>query len=247
MGGHAAGEVASEMTATSILKTLEKHQKTFLSLKTAEDSVKRKRIVELIKIAVDLANKNVYKLSMEDPSKRGMGTTLVMAIVTEVGTFIAHVGDSRAYLVRKGNVQQLTEDHSLVNDLVRSGVLTRDKAQGHPQANVITKAVGIQEVVTPDVLFYETMEGDTIFLCSDGLHDYLKKEDIQSIRKKTPIKSLASEFVKFANFKGGKDNITCICVQFGDLEAPPAHPSNITVDTKIQTLKKIPLFAGLNY
>lgn len=247
MGGHAAGEVASEMTATTILKILEKNQKVFLSLKSPDDSLKRKRISELIKKAVDEANRAVYQMSMEDPSKRGMGTTLVMAIVTEVGTFVAHVGDSRAYLIRKGNVQQLTEDHSLVNEMVRSGVISKEQAMNHPQGNVITKAIGIQEVISPDVLFYETMEGDTIFLCSDGLHDYLKKEDVLSIRGKNTIKTLASEFVKFANFKGGKDNITCICLQFGDIEAPPAHPSNITVDTKIQTLKKIPLFAGLNY
>ncbi|MCR9206413.1 MAG: Stp1/IreP family PP2C-type Ser/Thr phosphatase [Halobacteriovoraceae bacterium] len=247
MGGHAAGEVASELTATTILKILKKNQKIFLSLKSAEDTNKRKRISELIKKAVDEANRTVYNMSMEDPSKRGMGTTLVMAIVTEIGTFVAHVGDSRAYLVRKGNVQQLTEDHSLVNELLRSGVITKEAAANHPQGNVITKAIGIHEVVTPDVLFYETMEGDTIFLCSDGLHDYLKKEDILNIRSKCTIKTLAAEFVKFANFKGGKDNITCICLQFGDNEAPPAHPSNITVDTKVQTLKKIPLFAGLNY
>lgn len=247
MGGHAAGEVASQMTCESLMRTFSSKVKFLKSFKDAEDTAKRKRIVEFIKEAVNKANLEVYNLSQEDASKRGMGTTLVMALVTEVGTFIAHVGDSRAYLIRKGNSQQLTEDHSFVNELLAAGVISKEAARNHPQGNVITKAIGIQEHVVPDVLFYETMEGDTIFLCSDGLHDYLQKEDIFKIRDKNKIKSLAHEFVKFANFKGGKDNITCICLQFGDLEAPPAHPSNITVDTKIQTLKKIPLFSSLNY
>lgn len=144
-------------------------------------------------------------------------------------------------------MRQLTEDHSLVNEMVRSGIISKDKAFSHPQGNVITKAIGAQEVVTPDVLFYEFLPGDIFFISSDGLHDYLKEADIFKLLDNNSIKSLAHEFVKFANHKGGKDNITCICLEYGQRGLPPEHPSKITVTTKMETLKRIPLFASLNF
>jgi protein phosphatase len=141
----------------------------------------------------------------------------------------------------------MTEDHSLVNELIRSGALSKEKAKNHPQGNVITQAVGIQEIIRPDVLFHEVMDGDTVFICSDGLHDYLDDEVALKIREKSGIKLLSHEYIRFANSRGGKDNITCISLQWGDQLGPPAHPSDVTVAKKIETLKKINLFSGLNY
>jgi serine/threonine protein phosphatase PrpC/CRP-like cAMP-binding protein len=247
MGGHASGEVASEMVCKAIIRVLSEKKKIIQSLTDPSDSPKRRRIVEFIKDAVNVANKEVYDLSVADPSKGGMGTTLVLSLFTKAGVFIAHVGDSRAYLVRQKKVIQLTEDHSLVNEMIKAGVISKEKALNHPQGNVITKAVGIQEGVTPDVLFYEFTEGDSFFLSSDGLHEYLKDDDIISMLEKNKINTLAKDFIDFANERGGKDNITCICIQYGNAGAPPAHPSQITVTTKVETLKKIPLFSSLNF
>lgn len=247
MGGHAAGEVASELTCKSIHSSLKSKEKIIKSLIDANDSPKRRRIVEILKDAVQGANEEVLKIANQDNGKKGMGTTVALLLFTKAGVFVAHVGDSRAYLVRGDNVRQLTEDHSLVNEMVRSGIISKDKAFNHPQGNVITKAIGAGEVITPDVLFYEFLPGDVFFISSDGLHDYLKDSDIFKLLDRNPIKSLAHEFVKFANHKGGKDNITCICLEYGQRGQPPEHPSKITVTTKMETLKKIPLFASLNF
>ncbi len=247
MGGHAAGEVASELTCKRIHQEIKAKEKIIKSLVDANDSPKRRRIVEILKAAVQSANSEVLKVAKEDSSKKGMGTTVVLLLFTKAGVFVAHVGDSRAYLVRSEKVRQLTEDHSLLNEMIRSGIITKEKAFNHHQGNVITKAIGSQEVVTPDVLFYEFVPGDVFFICSDGLHDYLQKKDITNLLEKNTIKTLAHEFVKFANHKGGKDNITCICLEYGQRGLPPAHPSKITVTTKMETLKKIPLFASLNF
>lgn len=247
MGGHASGEVASELTCKRIHKELKAKEKVIRSLVDANDSSKRRRIVELLKEAVQKANEEVLKVANQDDGKKGMGTTVVLLLFTQAGVFVAHVGDSRAYLVRSDKVRQLTEDHSLLNEMIRTGIISKDKAFNHPQGNVITKAIGAQEVVTPDVLFYEFVPGDVFFICSDGLHDYLKNDDVQKILDKNSIKTLAHEFVKFANHKGGKDNITCICLEYGQRNLPPAHPSKITVTTKMETLKRIPLFASLNF
>lgn len=247
MGGHAAGEVASEMACQKAVEVIKSKQKVIKSLVDPGDSPKRRRIVEILKEAVFEANRVVWELSNQDSSKKGMGTTLVLMLFTKAGVFVAHVGDSRAYLVRGEKVLQLTEDHSLLNEMIKAGIVTKEQAHNHPQGNVITQAIGVQKVVTPDVLFYEFVAGDLFFICSDGLHDYFKKEDILKIVDANKINTLAHEFVKFANHKGGKDNITCICVQYGQRGAPPAHPSTITATTKMETLKKIPLFASLNF
>lgn len=247
MGGHAAGEVASELACKTVFEYLKKKEKVFASLKDSHDQAKKKRISTLVEDAIHAANAAVYTLSMKDESKRGMGTTIVLCLVTKAGIFIGHVGDSRAYLIRKAKLIQMTEDHSLVNELIRSGALSKEEARNHPQGNVITQAVGVQEVVRPDVLFHEVMDGDTVFICSDGLHDYLNDEMALKIREKNGIKLICNEFIRFANAKGGKDNITCISLQWGDQLGPPAHPSDVTVAKKIETLKKINLFSGLNY
>jgi protein phosphatase len=247
MGGHAAGEVASELACNTVFSFLRNKKKLFSSLKDSHDQAKKKRISTLIEEAIAGANKAVYELSMEDESKRGMGTTIVLCLVTKVGIFVAHVGDSRAYLIRGRKLIQMTEDHSLVNELIRSGSITEAEAQNHPQGNVITQAIGAQEVVRPDILFHEVMDGDTVFISSDGLHDYLDDSSTIEIREKSGIKNLCHEYVRFANGKGGKDNITCVALQWGDQMGPPAHPSDVNVAKKIETLKKIKLFSSLNY
>ncbi len=247
MGGHAAGEVASELACKTVFDFLKKKQKIFKSLSNSHDQAKKRRVSALVEEAILAANKVVYDLSRKDESKKGMGTTLVLCLVTKAGIFIGHVGDSRAYLVRKQKLIQMTEDHSLVNELIRSGIVTPEQGKNHPQGNVITQAIGVQKVIRPDILFHEVMHGDTVFICSDGLHDYLNDEIALKMHKKVGIKQLSKEFVRFANEKGGKDNITCISLQWGDRKGPPAHPSEVNIAKKIETLKKINLFSSLDY
>ncbi|MEC7276533.1 MAG: Stp1/IreP family PP2C-type Ser/Thr phosphatase [Bdellovibrionota bacterium] len=247
MGGHAAGEVASEMACQEIMNFLKEQASFIKSCQKKLSKEGRVKMRTLLERATQRANEAIFNRSLREPEKKGMGTTLVMAVVVPQGIFCAHVGDSRAYLIRKGKVKQMTEDHSLVNEMIRSGMISKEDAHNHPQGNVITKALGIQKAVVGDTAFFETMEGDSVFLCSDGLHDYLNPQKIIGLYEKSSIENLSQNFIDHANKSGGKDNITCIALQFGNKEAPPAHPSQVTVDSKIQTLQKIPLFSSLNY
>ncbi len=251
MGGHAAGEIASQMACEAIMKHFKSHHSAIVEFKKSSASEgfseQKLKIYSLIDDSIAEANKVIFERAQKEPEKKGMGTTLVLAIATEHGVFVAHVGDSRAYLIRKGQLKQLTEDHSLVNEMIAAGMVSKEEAHNHPQGNVITKALGIQSAVVGDCRFFETMEGDAIFLCSDGLHDYFSQNQALDIYHHNSIKNLAKSYIDFANKSGGKDNITCIVLQFGDKEAPPVHPEKVTADSKIQVLKKIPLFSSLNY
>ena len=251
MGGHHAGDIASKMAAKGLKQLLSKDLQLAKLVESKIGPSERKEVVEILTKAIIKVNQKIYQYSLEQGSETGknagMGTTLVMALKAPNGVFIAHVGDSRAYLIRAKKVQQLTEDHSFVNDLLRSGQISAQEAVNHPHKNVITRAMGISEGVCPDVLFYEVMEKDMIILCSDGLHGYFSKNDFLRFRQNSSIENISREMTDFALKAGGSDNITVMSLEWGSLEAPPDHPSDITVQNKIETLKKINLFKALTY
>ncbi|MCQ2478627.1 MAG: Stp1/IreP family PP2C-type Ser/Thr phosphatase [Clostridia bacterium] len=202
MGGANAGNVASSTAVKSIVRYVSNsYRKDFDGFK----------ISDLLKNAVISANIELYGMSVSNPSYKGMGTTVVAAIIKDNVAYICNVGDSRAYLVN-GELTQITKDHSVVQSLIESGKLTAEQARVHPDKNVITKALGVDENILPDNFVQELCLGDTILICTDGLTNYVEPEDILKILKKNEVKKVADTLIDTANSNGGGDNITVVTV-----------------------------------
>jgi protein phosphatase len=207
MGGAQAGEIASKLAAAAL-------EDTDPGSLFGED-----RVMSLIQEA----NRRVYERSNEDPSASGMGTTITVALVEDAGVTIGHVGDSRAYRYREGSIEQITEDHSLVNELMKSGKLSPEEAETHPQRSVITRALGTDPDVDVDSFTVETQTGDVFLLCSDGLTTMVDDDDILGVLEKhhDDLDRATKSLVSAANRGGGEDNITVIAFAIADAGAPP--------------------------
>jgi serine/threonine protein phosphatase PrpC len=202
MGGHVAGDVASR-TAIGIIEDRS-------SEASAED-------LETLARLVREANRAIWQKAQEDSSLRGMGTTCTLVLVDERKAHIAHVGDSRAYRLRKGQLEQLTEDHTLVARMVREGKIRPEEADRHPHGNIVTRALGVDSDVSVDVLSFEIEPGDRFLLCSDGLSSMLDHESIADVLTGEEQPQIAAELlVDLANEAGGEDNITVIIVDVTD-------------------------------
>jgi len=201
MGGAQAGEVASRL-ATAALKD------------SGGNGAGEQRIADLIQEA----NRRVYNRSSTDPNTSGMGTTITVALVGDEQVAFGHVGDSRAYLIRDARMEQLTEDHSLVNELLKTGKLSREEAESHPQRSVITRALGTDPDVDVDTFTVRTENGDLFLLCSDGLTDMVSEDAILDVveRHRDDIKGALRALVKEANRGGGQDNITVVAFEIAD-------------------------------
>jgi protein phosphatase len=202
MGGAQAGEVASKLAAAALQDTDPG------GVRSSDD------IVELIQEA----NRRVHTRSTEDPATSGMGTTMTVALVEDGQVMIGHVGDSRAYRVRDGKLEQLTEDHSLVNELLKSGKLSPEEAEVHPQRSVITRAVGTDPDVDVETYPVETRPGDLFVLCSDGLTDMVSEPSILEIleRHREDLDNAARALIQAANRSGGEDNITVVVFEIAE-------------------------------
>jgi PPM family protein phosphatase len=198
MGGAQAGEVASRLAAAALKES-----------RPAAGG--ESRIAELIQEA----NRRVYARSSSDPNTSGMGTTITVALVEGDQVSFGHVGDSRAYLIRDGSMEQLTEDHSLVGELLRSGKLSREEADAHPQRSVITRALGTDPDVDVDTFTIAAQTGDVFLLCSDGLTDMLNEAAILELveENRKDIDGALRALVRAANRKGGEDNITVVAFE----------------------------------
>jgi protein phosphatase len=196
MGGAQAGELASGLAAAALRD------------ETSELAGGEQRVDDLIQEA----NRRVYQRQSQDASASGMGTTMTVALVEDGRVAIGHVGDSRAYLIRDRKLEQLTEDHSLVAELVRSGKLSPEEAEGHPQRSVITRALGTDPDVDVDTFSVETKPGDLFLLCSDGLTSMVDDETIlrEVERNRNDLAKAAKALVRAANKGGGEDNITVV-------------------------------------
>ena len=202
MGGAQAGELASSLAAGAVRED-----------EAAAGSGER-RVAELIQEA----NRRVYERSSQDAAASGMGTTMTVAFVGDANVAFGHVGDSRAYLIRDGKLEQLTEDHSLVAELVRSGKLSPEEAETHPQRSVITRALGTDPDVDVDTFSIETAPGDLFMLCSDGLTSMVEDDVIlQTIEKnRDNLQTAAKALIRAANKGGGEDNITVVFFEIGE-------------------------------
>src|SRR5262245_41675664 len=205
MGGHAAGEVASSMAVHVFRETLHAERAQLEAFERAPGKGDRAAILRLLELGVQKACEAVYAEAQRDPSKRGMGTTLVALLVLGSRGFIAHVGDSRIYLVRAGAVHQLTQDHSLINELLKRGRLKPEQIAALNMKNAVTRAVGVYESVEAGTLDMDVLAGDRFLLCSDGLTEYAADTDIQRIFTETPEEQVAQAFIDHANGRGGKD------------------------------------------
>src|SRR3954467_11120594 len=201
MGGARAGEVASELAT----KAFEEHGQS-------GDPPER----PLTDIAQE-ANRRIYDVASQDESRRGMGTTLTGAMVSGQEVAIGHVGDSRASRLRDGSLEQLTRDHSLVAELERSGQISPEAAEHHPQKSIITRALGPEPDVEVDTYTVPARAGDVFLLSSDGLTGMVSDDELAGILKKAPsLEEAAASLVRAANQNGGRDNITVVLFRLGD-------------------------------
>lgn len=211
MGGHAAGEVASS-TAVAALS----------SGAAQVNSEDPESLVALIKEA----NRAIFDKATKDDSLHGMGTTCTLVLIDAHRAHLAHVGDSRAYLLRDGDLSRLSEDHTLVGRMVREGQLTEEEAAKHPQRSMITRSLGIDSDVRVDLRSFDVRDGDRIMLCSDGLTSMIDEGTIKRVLQQTKSPQVAAdELVDLANEAGGDDNITVVVLDLsGAGDAPPPPP-----------------------
>ena len=246
MGGHAAGEVASQRAVEVVKQHLTANKGILKDLAREATQAHRAAASSLVEVAVQRACADIYRMAAADNSKRGMGTTFVCLVVSGSRGVIGHVGDSRIYLARNGQCHRLTEDHTLIAAQLKAGTITKEQAQSSQYRNVITRAVGIQESVQVDTLIVDLLPGDTFMLCSDGLHGYLSDDEIIPLISAVPKSELPARFIGLANERGGKDNITCLVVSVqGD--ANTATEETAEAQSRMEALKKIPLFRHLTY
>lgn len=203
MGGHKGGEVASASARDGLIRALEG--------KTPS--------VSTISSAIEEVNREVYHQQEHDDALTGMGTTLSVLWMSDNFVYIGHVGDSRVYLLRDGEFKQMTLDHSLVEQLVREGVLTEEEAQNHPMRNIITRAIGTDESVEVDVVVEERRKGDLWLACSDGLHGLVDDDKMRDALRQYAPEKAADVLLKAALDAGGRDNVTLVIVYDGEERA----------------------------
>jgi len=214
MGGYNAGEVASGMATTVIItemqQSLQKVQPHEIDPKTNQQIAAR-----LVRDQVMKANTSIYQAAQSQPQYAGMGTTLVVCLFYDNKVLVAHLGDSRLYLLRDGNFKQVTRDHSLLQEQIDSGLISAEQAKNAQHKNLVTKALGIDPTVEPEIREYPVRPGDIFLLCSDGLCDMVDDEDIGMAVQTfgNHLTMAASHLVQMANDNGGRDNVSVILVR----------------------------------
>ncbi|HKI57778.1 MAG TPA: Stp1/IreP family PP2C-type Ser/Thr phosphatase [Trueperaceae bacterium] len=233
MGGHRAGEIASRKAVEVLQRELE-----------------RSRLLPPVALAraAQVANFEVYDYAVDHPEVHGMGTTLTAVYLDDQVGLVGHVGDSRAYLIRDGTIQQLTKDHSWVADRVRQGLLTADEARHHRWRNVITNALGATASFRLDVLHFEVKPGDRLLLCSDGVSMLLSEKMMTEIVASSPPEEATARLVSEANDRGAPDNVTAVVVQVRQVEARPKRyalparaegPESVDISDTMSGIRKI--------
>lgn len=213
MGGHKGGEIASAGLRDGLLR----------------ETKDRKPEMETLREAVRIVNRELWNQQETDIALAGMGTTLTVLWPTEKQMIIGQVGDSRAYLLRDGELTQVTDDHSMVADMVRKGVLTEEQAACHPMRNYITRAVGTEENVAIDLLLHDRRQGDRWLICSDGMYGMVTKKELQQLVSVENLEEAAERMLKAALDGGGKDNISLVLLQ-DNTEFPQKDPENSKAD-----------------
>lgn len=214
MGGHSSGEVASKLavdvTSDSMRKFILNGQKFILGKVNPQFSERANQLAS----SVRLSNQFIYETAKSKPQHQGMGTTIDCVLIQKNKISIAHVGDSRVYMIREEKIYQLTQDHSLVSDQVRQGLITKEEAEKSSLKNILTRALGVDENVEVDIYEVDAFPGDILVSCSDGLDKMVKNDEIlKAVHDMKTPKMIAEHLVDLANAAGGVDNVTVVVTQ----------------------------------
>lgn len=220
MGGHAGGGTASRLAVETLQASLKAQREKNPGAFEAQVPIEDSGLPDLMRVAVESACLAIYRRSQNTPSLNGMGTTLTSLLLNGRYAFVAHVGDSRLYLVRRGRILQVSDDHSLVNEQLKAGVITAEEAKNSRFRNVITRSVGFEEDVLVDLYGLELEQDDLFVICCDGLSNLVEDGEIAHMAQKEAPEDLPLRLIGLANDRGGDDNITVIAVKI--LEVPPA-------------------------
>lgn len=207
MGGHAGGEYASAIAVNTVEEVVSSMDASAIAEgETDPVEINRHKITH----AVRLAGRRIFEKAKEQPEYHGMGTTVVVVLVDGGNAYVAHVGDSRVYLARDGEIEQITEDHSLIAEKVRHGLITAEEAKNHRMRNVITRSLGYQEDVEVDIEVRAVRRGDQFLLCSDGLTGHVEDNELNDTLTSTNPQTAARSLIALACDRGGDDNITIV-------------------------------------
>lgn len=205
MGGYKGGEIASKVAVTAVEK--------YITEKFDSISKDKESILDLIDDSIDFANSAIYEESEQDEELQDMGTTLEVLLIYKNKVYIGHIGDSRIYRIRKNRMKKITTDHSYVEKLIQDGEITREEAYNHPKKNLLIKALGTDKVAQPDLLYTMLNKNDVLLMCSDGLTNMIREDDIlDTILSKEALEDTTEILVNKANEAGGLDNISVIVI-----------------------------------
>ncbi len=246
MGGHAAGEVASQAAIETLVAELTDRRELLARYRRGEAS--GEALLAVVRDAVQKACMHVHELANADEDRAGMGCTLTSLLVLGSKAAMAHVGDSRLYLLRAGKLSQLTTDHTMANELCLAGLIAPEEVRDHQYAHVLTRAIGTQASVVPDLLMLDIVPGDRFLLCSDGLADHIEHEaELGAAITDHALAEIPGALVDFANDNGGHDNVTVIAIEVepDDPEIQIVDDMSNEVHSKFEALQAVFLFDGL--
>jgi len=227
MGGHAGGGTASRLAVETIQTSVRKAREKEPGLFGAPTGVEESPLPDVLREAVEAACTRIFETAQGDPELAGMGTTVTAALLDGRTAFIAHVGDSRCYLLRGGRIYQVSEDHSLVNEQLKAGAISVDEAKHSRFKNIITRSVGFEQQVQVDLLGVELEPNDVLLLCCDGLSNLVDDAEILQVVGESPLDETPSRLIEVANERGGDDNITVVLVRVQEptsASRPPGEP-----------------------
>ena len=244
MGGHACGDEASRLAAETIHSYLKHPERRALIQADPSGDSTIQAVTGLVRSSVEEACRVVHNRGLTEADHRGMGTTCTMMQMLDGKAVMAHVGDSRLYMVREGELHQLSDDHSFLAEAVRFGLITEEQAAKSEHSNVITRAVGPHATVLVDTLVFDVLPGDTFLLCSDGLHHYFSdEEELVGILSQDDTQEIADRLVSLSVERGGEDNITALIVRAPDEDSEQPRVSQVHAD--FAALRHIELFNEL--
>lgn len=241
MGGHRGGQEASRHACEAIDEFVRARADRIGDLATDPSPALRRQLLRMLGEAIRSANDRIVLAADQDPELDGMGSTVVVALLSGDRAFIAHVGDSRAYLLRDCAATPLTEDHSLLFELIRQGRLTRQSAARFPMKNVVTRALGSRGNLEADTLELSLLPGDRLILCTDGLHSYLEDERLYRLAGEDAPAAVADRLVQVALNGGGSDNVTVVVADVGGIDGEPE-----AVRMREDRVRSMPVFRGLS-
>src|SRR5438874_4134238 len=244
MGGHAAGEIATSIAVHEIRDAINNNRDLIERYRVDHPGVQAYEVLQVLEHAVQAACSAVHTRAQAEPDKRGMGTTATVLLIAGGGDhlrgFIAHVGDSRVYLTRQNQTHVLTEDHSLMNELVRRGKLNREQIESSPYKqykNAVTRAVGVYGSVEVDTFDFDILPGDRFLICSDGMYAYIDDGELPKQLAAGDVKEAPKNLVDLANTGGGHDNITAVVVRVGETTSADVASRSADVAQKLDALK----------